>query len=102
MPLRGRTYLVTVPMYPTPIEALPRVEFGNVGWSDHCVGLSGCLYAAAQGAEVIEVHVSIPGEGWNCVWDKTQDDLKRLRDWMEECQVMRSGVSRTFRQRWLR
>ena len=102
-PLTTRNYvdLVTVPLYPTPLEALVCVEWGT-GWSDHCIGLSGCLYAAAQGAEVTEVHVSIPGEGRNLIFDKTQDDLKRLKDWLLECQVMRTGVSRTFRNRWVR
>lgn len=99
--LANHTHLVTVPVYPTPVEVLPRVRWGT-GWSDHCVGISACVYAAAHGATTIEVHVSIPGEGRNCVWDKTQEDLKRIREWMEECQVMRTGVSKTFRQRWVR
>lgn len=93
--------LVTVPMYPTPMEVLTRVEWGT-GWSDHCEGIYGCVYAIARGATTVEVHVSIPGEGRNCVWDKTQDQLRDIRDWMETCQVIETGVSRTFRQRWVK
>lgn len=93
--------LAAVPLYPTPLEALARVEhWGQMGWSDHCVGLSGCQYAIAHGADLVEVHVSIPGKGRQCVWDKSQDDLKRLRDWLADVETIRTGVSRTFRERW--
>lgn len=100
----GWINLATVPLYPTPVDALYRVSMaGMQGWSDHCAGTSACQFMiAAHGAQTIEVHVSIPGEGRNKEWDKTQDDLKRIRDWMEEVAVMRSGVSKTFRNRWLR
>ena len=91
----------TVPLYPTPLEAMRRVEW-MPGWSDHCVGLAACYSMIHYGSTFIEVHVSLPGEGRNCVFDKTQDDLKRIKDWMGEVQVMRTGVSKTFRQRWVR
>lgn len=97
---RVTTALVTVPLYPTPPEVLPMVEW-NTGWSDHTVGLSACLYAVAQGATTVEVHVSLPDAvGRQCAWDKSPDDLRRLKDWMQECQVMTTGVSQRFRDRW--
>lgn len=101
----GKTVrLATVPLYPAPLETVGRVhrEAFYPGWSDHCEGLSGCEYAIAHGSRVVEVHVSIPGKGRNCSWDKTQDDLKRLREWLEDCETMTSGVPRRFRERWLR
>lgn len=97
------TMLAAIPLYPTPLEAVGRVNFDNgMGWSDHCVGLAGCQYAIAHGARTVEVHVSIPGKGRNCVFDKTQEDLKRLREWLEQCETITSGVSQTFRERWVR
>jgi sialic acid synthase SpsE len=96
------TRLAAIPLYPTPLEAVGFGACGEMGWSDHCVGLAGCEYAIAHGSDVIEVHVSIPGKGRNCVFDKTQSDLKRIREWMEDVETIRSGVSATFRNRWVR
>lgn len=93
--------LVTVPMYPTPLDALARVDFARAdGYSDHCAGLSAAMFAATK-VDIIEVHVTIPGARER-PWDKSPWDIKRLKDWMGECQVMRSGVSRQFRERWVR
>ena len=97
--------LVTVPMYPTPTEVLCRVDIaGSDGWSDHCIGTHAARYFAAKGAEIIEVHVAPPnGEGRGAMpWDKSFNEIRAIREWMDECAVMRTGVSRKFAERWVR
>lgn len=94
-------HLAAIPLYPTPLEVIGKARLCG-GWSDHVVGLAGCFYAIAHGASVVEVHVSLPGEGRQCPWDKTQEHLKQIRAWMNDCETIRSGVSQTFRDRWVR
>lgn len=95
--------LFAIPLYPTPLEVIHRCPMPyGIGWSDHVVGLAGCQWAIAHGSRVVEVHFSMPVAARQCAWDKTADDLKRLRDWLEDCETITSGVSRTFRDRWVR
>lgn len=93
------TTLTAIPLYPTPLECLSCVNWLE-GYSDHCVGLSACEYAIARGVKVIEVHFKIEGKGRNCVWDKTADDIRRLRAFADDCATMTSGVATRFRNRW--
>jgi N,N'-diacetyllegionaminate synthase len=92
------TFLTAIPLYPTPLEAVGRAAMLD-GWSDHCVGLSACEYAIAHGAKVLEVHFT-NGQGRVCAWDKTPDDLKRLRAFADDCATITSGVATKFRTRW--
>jgi sialic acid synthase SpsE len=91
--------LTAIPLYPTPLECVSRAVLLD-GYSDHCIGLSACEYAIARGAQAIEVHFKIQGKGRNCVWDKSAEDIKRLRDFANDVQTMTSGVATTFRNRW--
>jgi len=100
----GQVNLVTTPIYPTPVEVICRVELtGDVdGWSDHCVGIHAATFMVARGAKIVEVHYSSPEAARQCLWDKNYDDVRRLREWMDECAVMRTGMSRKFAERWKR
>lgn len=91
--------LTAIPLYPTPLEAVGRAAFLG-GWSDHGDGLSACYRALALGATVLEVHFKIDGKGRNCPWDKSADDLRRLRAFADDCLTMQTGVATKFRERW--
>jgi N,N'-diacetyllegionaminate synthase len=93
------TPLATIPLYPTPLEAVGRMDRLS-GYSDHTEGLAACYSALALGAKVLEVHLKLPGRGRECSWDKTPEDIKRLRDFAEDVTTMQSGVARKFRERW--
>lgn len=92
-------HLTAIPLYPTPLECVMRATPLG-GWSDHCLGLSACEYAIANGAKVLEVHFKIEGKGRNCVFDKSADDIRRLRAFADDCATITSGVATRFRNRW--
>jgi N,N'-diacetyllegionaminate synthase len=99
-------HLVAIPLYPTPLEVVGRVSLLDCedrprGWSDHVVGNSACLYMIARHASWIEAHLTL-GEGKSRVmpFDKTPEDFKRLREFAESVETMRSGIGATFRNRW--
>lgn len=94
--------MVTIPLYPTPLECVGRVTWEHaLGWSDHCVGLSGCCFALAQPSICyLEVHVTTPYAARQCSWDKTPDQMVELRRMADDFYTIRSGVSQTFRDRW--
>lgn len=93
------THMTAIPLYPTPLEAVGRATPLD-GWSDHTEGLDACYWALAQGIKVLEVHICLPGRGRNTAWDKTPDDLRRLRRFADSLSTIRTGVSQTFRERW--
>jgi sialic acid synthase SpsE len=93
------THLAAIPLYPTPLEAVGRATLLD-GWSDHCEGIAACQWALAQGATVIEAHLTLPGKSRQMPWDKTPEQFRQLRDFADKCETMRSGVSTQFRRRW--
>jgi N,N'-diacetyllegionaminate synthase len=93
------THLTAIPLYPTPLEAVSRATLLD-GWSDHCVGLSGCQYALAYGATMLEVHFTLPGKSRQMVWDKTPDQVRQLREFADQMETIHSGVSQVYRERW--
>lgn len=94
----ARYHLTAIPLYPTPLECVGQVPLLD-GWSDHCIGTPACEYAVARGAKMVEVHFTIPGARV-MPWDKTADDLRKLRAFCEDVCTMTSGVSQKFRERW--
>jgi N,N'-diacetyllegionaminate synthase len=93
--------LVTAPLYPTPLEVVGRVEMDSAdGWSDHCVGLAGCVHAFQHGVRLFEVHMSSTYAARFCPWDKTPEQIRQLRDLCDDLETIRTGVSKTFRERW--
>lgn len=93
------THLTAIPLYPTPLEAVGRAELLD-GWSDHGVGLSACYRALALGAQMLEVHFTLPGKSRELAFDKTPTEIRMLRKFAEDCATMTSGVSEQFRTRW--
>ena len=93
-------HLTAIPLYPTPLECVSRAK-PHDGWSDHVVGLGACYDAICQRAQWLEVHLTL-GEGHSrvCAWDKSVDDIKRLRDFAEDVETMKTGIGRVFRERW--
>lgn len=97
---RIKAHLTAIPMYPTPLEVVGRATLLD-GWSDHCEGIAACQWAIAQGAKMVEVHLTIPGA--RCKpWDKRPHEIEQLRLFADACETMRSGVGRVFRERWRR
>jgi sialic acid synthase SpsE len=93
-------HLSTMSLYPTPLEAVWKIPLLD-GWSDHCDGLSACVRAVVKGAKMVEIHFSIPGAR-QMVFDKSPDDVRRLRDFTEDIATIDTGVSHRFRTRWLK
>ncbi len=55
-------YMYCVSNYPTLLEEVRIPEFqtrGFMGYSDHTIGIAGCLFAAAHGAKYVEKHFSL-------------------------------------------
>lgn len=97
----GIVDLVTVPFYPTPPECLAGVTWAeDVGWSDHVVGLAGCLHAYQQGVRLFEVHMTTPYAARQCAWDKSPEQIRQLRVLCEDLETIRTGVNQQFRERW--
>lgn len=95
-------FMLTVPLYPTPVECLAGVAFDErTGWSDHCVGIGGAIHAYTKGARLFEMHLTIPGAR-HMPWDKTPEDITRFRSICEDLETAKEGVSKTFRERWQR
>jgi N,N'-diacetyllegionaminate synthase len=91
--------LTAIPLYPTPLEAVSRATLLD-GWSDHVAGVKACTWAIAQGVQVLEAHLMLPGRGRNTIWDKTPEQFRLLRDFADACETMRTGVSVVYRNRW--
>lgn len=91
-------HLTAIPLYPTPLECVERATLLD-GWSDHAIGIDACLWAIAQGAQMIEAHLTIPGA--RCKpWDKSQAQFRQLRDFADSVSTMTTGVATQFRNRW--
>jgi sialic acid synthase SpsE len=78
--------LACVSRYPHPAELVSArlLEGFCDGWSDHCVGLDGCMTAIALGAKVIEKHVQIREQARPPQpWEATVDEFTQLREWAD-------------------
>jgi N,N'-diacetyllegionaminate synthase len=91
--------LTAIPLYPTPLEAVGAATLLD-GWSDHTVGIETCQHMISQGAKIIEAHFYLPNRSRHMPWDKSPEQLRQIRDYWETVETMRSGISRTFRERW--
>ena len=98
---RPMTWILTaIPLYPTPLEAVSQASLRD-GWSDHVVGLSACYKAIVEGTQWIEAHLKLPGVTTrDRDWEKTPEDFRQLRQFAEDCETMRTGISQVFRDRW--
>jgi sialic acid synthase SpsE len=92
-------HLTAIPLYPTPLECVAQATILD-GWSDHTEGLSACYRALALGAKILEVHVCMRGRSREMPFDKSCGALRLLRDVMDDCETMRTGVAQRFRERW--
>ena len=100
--LPSTIWLTAIPLYPTPLEAVSQAKTLD-GWSDHIVGLSACYKAIVEGAQWIEAHLKLPGVTTrDRDWEKTPEDFRQLRQFAEDVETMRTGVSQVFRDRWVR
>jgi N,N'-diacetyllegionaminate synthase len=74
----------TTSLYPTPPERCELLHIGEFwqGYSDHTVGVEVPKAAIAKGADVVEVHVTIPGAR-QMAWDKTVEQFRDLRAYAE-------------------
>lgn len=92
-------HLTAIPLYPTPLECLANVTLLD-GYSDHTPGTAACKHMLSRGARIIEAHFCLPGKSRQMPWDKTPVQLREIRDWADTCEVMSTGVSTVFRDRW--
>lgn len=93
------TKLTAIPLYPTPLEAVGRATLLD-GWSCHAEGIAACQWAIAQGAQMIEAHLCLPGKSRVMAFDKTPEQFQQIRRFAEDVETMRSGVAEKFRTRW--
>jgi N,N'-diacetyllegionaminate synthase len=93
------TALTAIPLYPTPLEAVGRAPLLD-GYSCHAIGNAACLLVIANEAKVIEAHLRLEGRGRQCAWDRTPAQFRELREFADQCETMRTGVSTQFRRRW--
>ena len=92
--------LTAIPLYPTPLECVGQATLLD-GWSDHTEGIAACQWALAQGACVIEAHLTLGhGRGRQTVWDKSPREFRQVRDFADSVETMRSGVGAVYRRRW--
>lgn len=91
--------LSAVPLYPTPIETLYRLELLD-GLSDHCEGIDACLWALARGAKMVEVHMCLPGRSREMPFDKRPGEIRMIRDFADTVESIATGVSQQFRDRY--
>lgn len=58
---KNAKYFYCVSKYPTRLDEINMPDFNNsnfVGYSDHTIGISACIYAISRGAKIIEKHFS--------------------------------------------
>lgn len=87
VPIDGRVrFLQCVTRYPHPaIAALRDYKAPCVGYSDHSIGLDGCMTAILQGAQIIEKHVQLPHQARPCrSFEATVEEFKALRQFADE------------------
>jgi N,N'-diacetyllegionaminate synthase len=92
-------HLTAVPLYPTPLECMSAAILLD-GLSDHAEGISVCHWAIAQGAQMLEFHLCLPGRSRVKPWDKTPEQARQIRDFADQVCTMTSGVSTVYRERW--
>ena len=92
-------HLTAIPLYPTPAEAVCAAPLLD-GWSDHTVGIAACQHMISRGARIIEAHFCLPGKSRQMPWDKSPAEFRAIRDWADTVEVMSTGVSTQFRERW--
>lgn len=101
------TPLVTIPLYPAPLEALRPLlreldQFGSEeawGYSDHTIGLDAAQILLARGAVAVEKHFSLPTSPRRQPWDMTPEQVRTLREWAHTCAIAHGGTP--LYERWL-
>lgn len=91
-------YLYCVAKYPTPHQDINMPDFKDdffYGYSDHTIGISSCIYAAAKGAKVIEKHFSTNkamqlNSQMAHVCSMDYEDLKDLRQHVDSITLIKS------------
>jgi N,N'-diacetyllegionaminate synthase len=91
LPLYGVDYMFCITEYPTNLDRMANLPCNNrLGLSSHCPSIAPSLKAVAQGAKIIEHHVTFDRNEPGC--DKsssiTFDELKQLNRWANEMAVI--------------
>jgi N,N'-diacetyllegionaminate synthase len=95
----GDTHLTAIPLYPTPLECVGRATLLD-GWSCHGDGITACQWAIANGAQMVEAHLALPGRSRVTAWDKSPTEFRILRKFAEDVCTIASGVKQQYRERW--
>lgn len=79
------------PGYPQKPSKMPYFgQYGNVGYSDHTIGIDAAKIAIARGAYMIEKHFALDHQtGMDARWSMTPAQLKELRRWTDLVQSYR-------------
>jgi sialic acid synthase SpsE len=79
--------LACISRYPHPanLVASKLLEYFADGWSDHCVGLDGCMTAITLGAQIVEKHVQLKTQARTpSPWEATVEEIQALRQWADQ------------------
>lgn len=90
-------FFATVPLYPMPPECYARIK-RHLGWSDHAIGIDVAKIAIAHGAQYLEKHFEIEGQGRNQPWNMRAAEVTELRRWAEVCDQANAGTK--YEGRW--
>lgn len=94
-------YLYCVVKYPARLDEVQMPDFQNSifsGISDHSLGISAALYAAAHGARYLEKHYTL-STAWQKQTEKahlgsmTMEDLRLIKRICTEIEMIRKGIS---------
>lgn len=93
-------YLYCVSKYPTNLEDIEMPNFENnkifIGYSDHTIGTTACIYAISKGAQIIEKHFSF-NKSQNTttqmahVCSMNQSDLEEIRFHADNMTLIKSA-----------
>jgi sialic acid synthase SpsE len=89
--LYGADYMYCITEYPTKIERLTFLPCSaRLGLSSHCPSIAPSLRAVAQGARLIEHHVTFSRDDVGCDHSSsiTFDELKQLNRWANEMVIV--------------
>lgn len=93
------SYMTCISQYPASFDSLRKNHFKfddgyTEGWSDHCYGISACMYAISQGAQYIEKHFTLSKtmSGHDHIGSMTLDELKLLSTYGRELYNVRNNL----------
>lgn len=91
-------YMYCISKYPSKLQEVKMPEFhenGFYGYSDHTIGISACIYAAAKGAQYVEKHFTC-NKSLNVNTEQAHvcsmdfDDLEKMREILDSISLLKN------------